>query len=369
MKNICLILSGIETALAFEWISEKLDKSKFKLHFILLNTKKGGLEDFLILNRIPFTRIHYKTKKDIPFAILNTYKYLKYNKINLVHCHLLDAGIVGIIGSYLARIKSRIYTRHYSSYHHEYYPKGIFYDRIINKLSTKVVAISKTVQKILIEKEGVKPSKIELIHHGFPLEKFDDIDSNSVNNLKVKYELTEAYPIIGVVARHTKWKGIQYIIPAFEKLLKHYPEAKLVLANAKGEYQNEIAVLLLSIPPENYIEIDFEKDLFSLFQCFDIFVHTPLNHHSEAFGQVYIEAMASGIPSIFTLSGIANEIIKHKKNAIVVDYHNWEQIYLALLELIEDKALYATISANAKNTVSENFDLETMISKLEALYE
>lgn len=369
MKNICLILSGIETALAFEWISEKLDKSKFKLHFILLNSKKGGLEDFLITNNIAFKRIHYNTKKDIPFAIANTYKYLKYNKIDLVHCHLLDAGIVGIIASYLARIKSRIYTRHYSSYHHEYHPKGVFYDRIINRLSTKIVAISETVQKILVEKEGVNPTKTELIHHGFPLEKFSEVDSISVNNLKIKYELAEAYPIIGVVARHTKWKGIQYIIPAFEKILALYPKAKLVLANAKGEYHNEINTLLKEIAPKNYVQIDFEKDLFSLFQCFDVFVHTPINNHSEAFGQVYVEAMASGVPSVFTLSGIGNEIVKHKQNALVVEYQNSEQIYLALLELMEDKALYASISANGKETVFKGFNLEKMISKLNALYE
>ena len=369
MKNICLILSGIETALAFEWISESLDKSKFKLHFILLNSKKGGLEDFLIANTIPFKRINYSTKKDIPFAIVSTYKYLKYNKIDLTHSHLLDAGIVGIIASYLARIKSRIYTRHYSSYHHEYHPKGVLYDKIINRLSTKIVAVSETVQKILVEKEGVNAKKIELIHHGFPLEKFSESDPIPIHKLKIKYELREAYPIIGVVARHTKWKGIQYIIPAFEKILAHYPKAKLVLANAKGEYHNEISTLLKEISPKNYVQIDFEKDLFSLFQCFDIFVHTPINNHSEAFGQVYVEAMASGIPSVFTLSGIGNEIIKHKKNALVVEYQNSEQIYLALLELIEDKALHASISANGKETVFKDFNLETMVLKLDALYE
>jgi glycosyltransferase involved in cell wall biosynthesis len=221
----------------------------------------------------------------------------------------------------------------------------------------------------LVEKEDVNPSKIELIHHGFPLEKFSKVDSASINNLKIKYKLTEAYPIIGVVARHTKWKGVQYIIPAFEKILARYPKAKLVLANAKGEYHNEIATLLKEIPSENFVQIDFEKDLFSLFKCFDIFIHTPINNHSEAFGQVYVEAMASGIPSVFTLSGIGNEIIEHKKNALVVEYQNSEQIYLALLELIEDKALYASISVNGKETVFKDFNLETMVLKLDTLYE
>jgi hypothetical protein len=54
---------------------------------------------------------------------------------------------------------------------------------------------------------------------------------------------------------------------------------------------------------------------------------------------------------------------------LVVEYQNSEQIYLALLELIKNKLLCASISANGKETDFKDFNLETMISKLDALYE
>jgi len=369
LKNICYILSGIDTALAFEWINEQIDKCRFNLHFVLLHSRKGGLEEYLEKQQIPFKRIHFASKEDIPIAIFKTASYLKNNKIELVHCHLLDAGLVGISAAKIVGIGTRIYTRHYSTYHHMYHTKGVWYDRIINKLSTKIVAVSEVVKEVLVKYEKVNPEKITVIHHGFPLEKFLEIDENKVNWLKLQYHLKGKKPVIGVIARQTKWKGIQYIIPAFERLLVDYPTAHLILANAKGDYQKQISQLLANLPERSFTQIGFEEDLFSLYQCFDLFVHAPVNYHAEAFGQVYIEAMAAGIPSIFTLSGIASELVNGDENALVADYENSDSIYSNMKLLLENTELYQRISINSKEAVSKRFKLETMINKLMKLYE
>ncbi len=44
-------------------------------------------------------------------------------------------------------------------------------------------------------------------------------------------------------------------------------------------------------------------------------MHVTIGKHYEAFGQIYVEALAAGIPSVFTLTGIAPEIIEHEHNA------------------------------------------------------
>ena len=163
-------------------------------------------------------------------------------------------------------------------------------------------------------------------------------------------------------------KGIQYIIPAFEMLLDKYPGALLVLANATGDYQNEIKKLLKKLPEKNYREIRFENNIFALYKLFDVFIHTPIEKYSEAFGQTYVEALASGIPSVFTLSGIANEFIEDRRNALVVPYKSSTAIYEAILLLLTDTNLASALIANGKNDVAEKFQLQKMISSLEELY-
>lgn len=369
MKNICYIISGIDKALAFEWIHQELDQQLFKLHFVLLHHRKGPLEEYLDRHGVPFLRVHYASKKNSINAVWETYHYLKKNKIDLVHCHLLDAGLVGILAAKIAGLKQRIYSRHYSTYHHVYHPKGIWYDRTINRLSTRIVAVSDVVKKILVEREGVKQEKIEVIHHGFPLGSFQNPDTEKLAAMKEKYHFSGKWPVVGVISRFTEWKGIQYTIPAFSALKEKYPKAHLILANAKGDYAPAVLDLLSTLPVDSFTTIEFENDLFSLFHCFDIFVHVPVDEHSEAFGQVYVEALAAGIPSVFTLSGIGKEIIRDQENALSVPYRDSKSILEKMMYLCDHKTVREYLSKNGPRSVGTNFALVNMMRKLTALYE
>jgi len=244
----------------------------------------------------------------------------------------------------------------------------VWYDRFINWLATDIIAISENVEKVLIEKENVKPSKIHLIQHGFDLEGFKNGNEEKIQKLKLKYNSNEKLPVIGVISRYFSLKGIQYTIPAFATLLQKYPNAYLILANASGNFKAEISNLLSTLPANSFIEIPFEEDIFSLYHLFDIFVHVPINPEIEAFGQTYIEALASGIPSIFTLSGIAPEFIINGENALVVGFENSEEIYEAFIKILNNDKLKKTLTENGIKCVKDNFDLPIMIDKLQKLY-
>jgi glycosyltransferase involved in cell wall biosynthesis len=94
----------------------------------------------------------------------------------------------------------------------------------------------------------------------------------------------------------------------------------------------------------------------------------PFDATVEAFGQTYVEALASGVPSVFTLSGIAPNFINHRKNAMVVKYKSAEEIYLALKELIDNPRLAKNLALNGIKDVENEFTIEVMINKLESLY-
>ncbi len=345
-----------------------MDRRKINLSFVLLNPGESALEGVLQEKKILFSRITYRGKKDLPKAIVQIYGFLKTHKIQIVHCHLFDANVAGLVAAKLAGVKRRIYTRHHSTLHHHYFPRAVYYDRFINYLATDIVAVSENVRRIVIEKENAGPEKIKLIHHGFDLEKFTNPDFVKIQKQKKKYETVGKYPVIGVIARYTEWKGIQYIIPAFAQLLVNHPNAKLLLTNANGNYKPQIQQLLQQLPPESYTEIGFEEDLFSLYGLFDIFVHVPINPTIEAFGQTYVEALAAGVPSIFTLSGVAAEFVEDEKTALVVPFQDSNAIFEGIKKILHDPFLADTIISTGKHKVKELFTLSAMIQKLEHLY-
>lgn len=366
--SVCYIISNVNKAVAYEWISQRIDKNEFALRFILLNPGDSELEDYLRTHGFTVNRILYRGKKDILRGIWGTINILRKQKIDVVHAHLFDANIIGITAAWVLRIKKRIYTRHHSNFHHVYYPKAVKYDKFVNALSTDIIAISNNVENILTKLENVPRSKIHLIHHGFELTEFKNVPPSNIHKLREKYNFSDSAPVVGVISRYIQWKGIHYTVAAFEKFIVKYPNAVLVLANARGDYKSHIQKLLKSIPEKNYVEIPFESDVFSLYKLFDLFVHVPVDSETEAFGQTYIEALAAGVPSIFTLSGIANEFIIDKRNALVVPFQNPEAIYNAMITMVENADLRTTLVTNGEKDVFAGFNLSKMISSLEQVY-
>ncbi|EMR03698.1 glycosyltransferase family 4 protein [Cesiribacter andamanensis] len=368
--GLVYIISNIDKALAFEWLacSEAL-RSSYALQFILLGPAPGYLHTFLCRNHIPVLYLPYKGKGALPVVIWTIWRYLRKQRPHIVHTHLFDANLAGLLAARLAGVPKRIYTRHHATLHHVYFPRAVYYDKAINRLATAIVAISGNVAEVLEKQEGVSPEKLRLIHHGFKLDQLSAPDHQRLEAVRSRHQIPlTASPVIGVIARYTHWKGIQHIIPAFQKLRSLYPEAHLLLANAKGDGAGAIKAQLAQLPAHAYTEIAFEKDIPALYGLLDVYVHTPIDAHSEAFGQTYVEALAVGVPSVFTLSGVAPEFIRHEHNALVVPFQDTEAIYHALVRLLADAALRQKLVTAGRASVQEFFTFEQMEEKLLALY-
>ncbi|MCX6312164.1 MAG: glycosyltransferase family 4 protein [Bacteroidetes bacterium] len=367
--NIAYIISLVHKANIFEWTAEELNPDKFKQVYVLMHSKETEFEISLRKKGFTVYRIHYSGKRDMVKTIFSIFRILQKEKINIVHTHLFDAGIAGMMAAWLKRIPKRIHTRHDATVNLDYYPQAVKWDKLTSRLATDVIAITESVKGILMNMENVPEKKISVIHHGFRLEQFVAPNPTAQKNLQEKYFSSgKPFPVIGVISRYMHWKGIEYTIDAFLELRKTFPSAHLLLANASGPYESEIHKHLDFLPKNSFTEIPFESDIFSLYQLLDVFVHVPIDEKAEAFGQIYVEAMAAGIPSIVTLSGIAHNFIKDHEHALIVPYKNSEAILQAMKELIANQELRNKLVIKARETVSNEFSIHQHVQKLEALY-
>lgn len=367
-RKVFYIISDIEKALTFEWISLGLDKKQIDLHFILIGNDNTPFVSFLKSAALPHFVVPFRGKQDVPQAWLKVFSILQQERPDVVHTHLYYANLIGLTAAWCLRIKKRVYTRHHASIHHRYFPKSVFLDKAINFISTDIVALCENLREILVKWEGVDKKKVHLIPHGFNLNYFSESDSDRVDAVRRRHKIPTAYPTVGVIARLTEWKGVQYSIPAFQQLLKEYPKAHLVLANATGDYSPVIKQLLSQLPQDSYTIVLFEEDSASLYELFNVYVHTPVDAFCEAFGQTYVEALAAGVPSVFTLSGIACDFIQHQKNAWVVSYENTTEILDALSKILRDSTLRNDLASFGRISVAERFSIDDMLKKLHYLY-
>lgn len=366
-KKVVYIISLVHKSSVFEWTALGL-YNHYDITFLLLNSEPSALEDFLTQRQIKTKRIKYRGKQDFTWASIKIFSYLLFHRPNIVHAHLFDAQLIGLTIAKLLGIEKRIYTRHNSNYHHEYHPQGVRFDRWSNRMATHVVSISQSTYKTLKNLEQVPSQKIVTIPHGFDLESFNSVSAERIERVRTKWKIS-GQPVIGVIARHIEWKGLQYIIPAFAKFMKINPSACLVLANATGPYGKEIKNLLGNIPATNVVIIPFEEDVAALYKCFDVYVHTPVDDMCEAFGQTYVEALAAGIPSVFTISGIAEQFIEHDKNAYVANFKDSESVYDGLEKIWSDERYRDMLVENGRQSVFPRFENEPVIAKLRELYD
>jgi glycosyltransferase involved in cell wall biosynthesis len=367
--KVVYIISDIEKSLNFEWTAQEMNKNKFELVFFLIGRR--GSELAAQLNRLGVHVTEFQTNRKLSLVIIFFRIVIKLFLIKpeVVHTHLFRANILGLGASWLLRVPKRFFTRHHATVHYDEYPKGLKWDKFCNRIATHIIAISENVKNILINNDKADSRKIHLVHHGFILSYFKDVDQNRIQYLRKKYELSpQSYPVVGLVSRYLKLKGIQHAIPAFKEVREKYPNAHLILANTQGNYSGPIKSMLSDLDPLSFTEISFEFDLAALYKLFDVFVHVPIDAASEAFGQTYIEALASGVPSIFTLSGVAPEFIVDGYNALVVPFCDQENIAKAMERILNETPLRNHLIENGKES-SNLFPMEKMILQLEQLYE
>ena len=370
----------------FELVAKHINKDKFEIDYIILNKSDpiiAYLKELNIRHRVTSFPDYSNTPEMVKFL----YEHLLENKTDIVHTHWFAGSLTGMQAAYYAQVPVRIFTREHPSI--KYYSRhAASKHRLIWECATNVIAVTNKSKEGMIE-DGIPEHKITLIPTGFDVREYENVEISRIEKLRAKYLGNHQGPVIGVAARYVRWKGVEYVIEAYQKVLETYPNALLVLSgtgidranidekirNARKEdivapqYDDIIAITekLSQLPNHSYIEIPFEADLFALFKLFDVFVHAPTDSIQETFGQVYVDAMLSRIPSVITLAGSAADHAVHRENAWIVDYKNSDQIAEGILALLNDSQLREKIINNAF-LCAQQYDIKNHIQRLEQFY-
>jgi glycosyltransferase involved in cell wall biosynthesis len=339
MKQPCEVLfifSDVKSSPQLIAILEKFQKEKVAYNLILFGEGGSKLCTTLDSFKITYHLISISSKHRIPLVFLYVLKKTISFHPQAVYASGQFAAFVGMPAAFVARVQARVYTRHHSNFHQYYKMRlGLLADKITNIFATKVIAVSKIVNDILVSQERVPQSKVKIIYNGVAINEFQDasVDIDSSRGFLSNYADSIE---IGVISRLTELKGVSYTAKAFVKFSREFPNAHLSIVGAKADSFDEVSRILSNVPSYRYHFVDFNDDIPSFLKSIDILVHVPIAIDIESFGLVYIEGLASGVPSVFTVSGILNEIPELYKYAQVVPYMDSEAIYLAMKRLVID---------------------------------
>jgi len=225
------------------------------------------------------------------------------------------------------------------------------------KKADKIIAISDSTKKQIVEIFGVPEEKVKTIYLGVS-EKYKVIeDKKVIESLLEKYQIKK--PFILFVGNMDPRKNLKRLISAFRKLKVNKSNLQLVIIGRKGElFQQDILeeVKRGDIVLTGYLD---EDAVICLYNAASVFVFPSLY---EGFGLPILEAMACGCPVVTSKVYSMPEVAGNA--AILINPEKVDEISEAVLNIMDDNKLRENLIAKgferAKKFNWEKTALETM---------
>ncbi len=373
-KRVLYIVSNVVDSTEYDYLVQHWDRTRFDLEFLLLNPVIDcGMQRNIRAAGYSCITFLYTGRGQGIGITRKIMRHLRASRPDIVNTNLLEATFYGLIAAWLTGIGKRVYTRHHSTHNHKYHPvKGVFYDRIANRLAHRIIAITRSVEDILVNWEKVPKEKVVLIYHGYDMSAPHRPDAEKMARLKAKYGLdtNTRSPIIGIISRPFEWKGLDHSIPAFAELLREHPNAHALFFNWKSSpHMERYEAMLAALPAGSWQTIDFDPEVIEFFHVFDVFIHVPEDQHAEAFGLVYAESTMAGSPCVFTRSGIMHDLDANALHGVkTVPFKDKEAILARTREWLNDPPSIKQRANFAERNAAYLHGVIDITLKMEALY-
>ena len=365
-KSICFVAT-VEFAVSAFLLNHLKELSKYYDLTVVVNLKNPN---FLIDTKlgINFVNINFSREINIISDLLSLAQLVSLfliKRYDAVHSITPKAGLLAMIASFLTFIPVRIHcftgqvwaTKSGSS---RLFLKLI--DKVIGILSTQNIIDSKSQYNFLVKNNVLNEDKSLVFGSGsvsgVDLLKFKP-------NIKVKLSLrkklnisTSSFVFV-FIGRINLDKGIYDLIDSFiladlksAYLLIIGPDEESILSKFKDKQSNIIFSDITS-SPQDFLAVS------------DVLC---LPSHREGFGNIVIEAAATGLPSIVSnIYGLSDAIVQNK-TGLTHEPKNVEEITRLMIALFNDRKLVARLGKAAKKRAISEFDSKILVKHWKDFY-
>jgi glycosyltransferase involved in cell wall biosynthesis len=321
------------------------------LGFVYEELKKEGVEIITVGSFLhPFHVDKYKRV----LQVINSFNP------HIIHGAVFEGMSMATVGGVFGKVPVRIIEE--TSHPQTRSDKAIFLQRLYSIYSDKVIAISPTVYKYLIERVNVKSKKAILINNGVRIPELKN--EQNLLKLRVDLDLQERDFVVGAVGRvYDNIKRFSDLIHAFA-LLK-LDNVKLLLVGSGPDVEklkNQASDLGLE---NQFISVGYQENPHSYYTLMNLFCITS---SQEGFGLVAAEAMLHKLPVIATKVGGLQDIVVDGETGFLVPPFSPEIIAEKIKYLIDNPEERKIMGEKGFQRAMENYTAERYCREVEDLY-
>jgi len=357
-----------DTSGFFSQLARFHDRTRFSMLFGTLGVISPEFRRVIEGQGVQVVSLESSSRCSYPTRLVRLVAALRTLRVDILHTHLFDPSVIGLIAGTLACVPIRVMTRHYSDYHTRIRKTWhTRVDRMCTRLAHSVIAVSHQTRRVMLEEEGAPAAKVVVIHNGIDLSRVVAPSAQEMAALRRELGLGDDVAVLAVVGRLHPEKGQEYLFRAMPRLLAATGgKLRLLVAGAgpfRQAYEREVSALGV----EGAVRfLGFRTDVTRILAASDVVVVPSV---AEAFGLVLAEAMAMQRAVVATRVGGIPEIVEDGVTGILVPPASPEALADAILSLLRDPARRAQLGEAGRRRVVETFRFETMMKRYEALYE
>ena len=295
------------------------------------------------IDTVVFKSIRHYNPFAAVVAVMSVARYLQKEKIDVLHTHSTEAGIIGRFASRVANVPVVI---------HEIHGDPISPDRnsVLNALiswlervsttgDTNFIVKSKNIKQTFLDRGIGTPSQYTTIYHGVDLEKFRTADPICDSDV----------PIVLFVGRLSEGKGLLDLLTAASQINDDY-QFRLLIAG-EGPLADKIETQAKSLGINELVELlGYREDVPALMSSADVLV---LPSYREGTPRVITEALAAGTPVVSTaIAGIPDQV-SDGETGFLIEPGDVEKLAGNIQELLDLSRKNGNISRKASESVSK----------------
>lgn len=287
-------------------------------------------------------------------------RWLKRNRVQLVHVHDFYSSIIAVPAAKLAGAKVIVGRLDLS--HWQGKARRLLHTQV-TRMADHVIANAEAIRTLLMNEEGLPSSRISVIHNGLDLQRFD---ARVAEGLKDPLPDTSGVPTVVHVANMSHPVKRQEDLLLALAMLRHEGARLNAWFVGDGPRRPGLEKMAHDLGVSDGVHfLKHRTDVPALYgrATFGVLCST-----AEGMSNAVMEGMAAGLPMVVTRVGGNPDLIVHGERGLLVEPERPAQLAQAFRRLLAQPQEARKMGKAARAFVSRELTLEKMVRQHDGLY-
>lgn len=294
----------------------------------------------------------------VPFRLA---RFIRREKIDIVHCILPTANVWGRIGGILAQAKIVVSERNVETWKPWY---RLWLDRLLARYTSLILTNAEAIKRFVVSSTKIEPDRVRVIYNSVNPARFSSVDPAALRSELGIMPETRVVTSIGRLEEQKDFPTFLTACAMVRERVGSLPIKILIVGQGSLREDLERQSQALGLSGETMF-LGWRKDIGTVLALTDIFVLTSIR---EGLPNVVLEAMAARKPVVASRVGGTPEAVVDGVTGLLISPRDAPGCAEAICRLLDNPTEAAAMGERGRACVKEKFTQARMVIETQQTY-